>query len=103
MSGEIERAVERYEARKTAIYAGGDRESLDQDRMRTLLVGLDIDLDELNDFRHAVVEASLEVFSRALDEGLNAHMALAHTLAGTWVDGIVTGILMEQDRKEGTP
>ena len=99
MNGEIQKAVERYEDRKVAVYAGGERESLSQDRMRTLLVGLDLDLGELNDFRHAAVGAAMEVYERALKEGLEPPLAMAHVIAGTWVDGIVTGMLLQEDRE----
>lgn len=100
--GEIEDGVRRYEDRKEAVYKG-DRDSgsgaIDTEVMRTLLVGLDLDIEELAEYRVLAAQAALEVFKRATGH-IGAHAAFVHTMAGTWVDGIITGLLIAQAREK---
>ena len=98
---EIENAVRAYEDRKEAVYEG-DRSAgaIHTDVMRTLLVGLDLSIEELAEFRVAASAAAMEVFGKANERTGDARLALAHTFAGTWVDGVVTGMLIQQAREE---
>ena len=102
MTREIEDAVRRYEDRKDAAY-GDDRSDpgLNQDGMRSLLIGLDLDIEELHEYRILAVQAALRMYSLVLAQAtFDRDKALAHTLAGTWVDGIVTGLLIAEARDE---
>lgn len=96
LSGEIGDAIKRYEDRKMALYeSASDRPGINDDLMRTLLVGLELDLRELNVARALAASAAGKVFETALEElGGDAVTAFKHTNAGTWVDGVVTGLLI---------
>lgn len=100
---EIADAIRKYEARKDVVY--GDRErsknsgkAIKTDVMRTLLVGLDLDIEELNEFRMLAAQAAIQVFKGANEQTGDGQSALVHTLAGTWVDGVVTGLLIAEGR-----
>lgn len=100
--GEIQTAVERYKERKLAAIGGGD--TIDngrvegKDAMRRALAGLDIDLEELHEFRVAAAQAAITGMERTMEDGLDSMEALAHAMAGMWVDGLVTGMLLEDGR-----
>lgn len=95
--GEIERAIARYNDRKDAIKEGlgGNLEVRDmgEENMRLLLAGLDIDLGELDFFRRKALGAVLGVAQQ------NPEIPVEHLIAGTWVDGFVTGVILGEGRR----
>ena len=77
--------------RKTAAYGDGDA-NLTADQMRRLLVGLDLDAQELSD----ATERVMRTFLSAL---LTRQTDLVAALRGAWSDGVMTGLLLAQMRE----
>lgn len=89
--GEIKRARKRHYDRKVAGGASNDRLA-EHDESRRILSGLDLDLDELLKLSGDVVAAPIEA-SRA-------GVAPQDLLFGMWVDGLVVGLLLAEQRRE---
>lgn len=99
---EIREAIERFEARKSALSQDDPgRKKLTSDDMRTLLVGLDLDIEELDEYRNMALRAALATFESTIDEvGMDPGTAFCHMIAGTWVDGLVVGVTLAEARKD---
>lgn len=100
--GEIKDAVERYADRKRAALGHGDSgEVRGSETMKLTIVGLDIDLDELHDYRIMAAAAAVQGIKSGELSGMDPLQSMAHALAGMWVDGLVTGIIMQEAREDG--
>lgn len=82
----IRDAVAALDARKTALY-GGASPKVEVDGLRGLMVGLDLSVDELGEMSDLVLSASLRGV-------LAGRTDVCAALRGTWVDGLLTGMLL---------
>lgn len=94
MSARLQDAVSTLNRRKASVNAECARRgvSLTMSEARGLAVGLDVDLDEAHTFAIGAAETALE----ALHHG---RAAIDSALTGTWVDGLLTGLLLAEQRK----
>jgi len=92
-AGEIERAQQRLEERKDAMFSPDQRNQVISERedvYRRLLVGTDLDAVELNDRVAEVTPAYVLLLLSTGD--------FASVLAGTMTDGIIIGVLIAEER-----
>jgi hypothetical protein len=97
--GEIEEAVDRLADKKRAAGVEVDGQTTGEDGARMVFSGLDFDMAELGEMRAAATAAVLGGMSNNLSDGMRPEEALAHAIAGAWVDGIATGVIMGEARK----
>jgi hypothetical protein len=100
--GPIERAVDKMNDRKMAIGCS-EEEGLqgDDNFARMMLSGYDLDLEELDFYRRQMLAAGAESLERNMREGKDFSKAMALALAGTWVDGVQTGINIGREQVGG--
>lgn len=82
--------MDRYEDRKEAMSLHGNANEVETDQIRVLLSGLDLDVEELANLSLYVAHAALT--------GLRHGVPLPGVMKGAWVDGLVTGILLQEAR-----
>lgn len=100
--GEILDTIRKFEARKDAA-VGEERSghaTTEDDGARLVLSGLDLDLEELHEARHMSAAAAIEHINAATAEGMDLNEAVSGVLAGLWVDGLATGMHLQQDREK---
>jgi hypothetical protein len=84
-------AVEALNARKTTEYGGDETVTLPEQRARRVMVGLDLDYDEL-------VEVLDIATCTLLSENVVGHADAYMTVSGAWLDGLLTGLLLAEGR-----
>lgn len=91
VKGELQRASEKYEARKEAI-AIDHTERAPEALMRLLISDLGLDYEEMLRSRGPVIAG--------LAEGLASGLPVPELVHGFWIDGVIVGILLERARNE---
>lgn len=97
--GEVWSAIERLAERKTAIGVGETGENVGAEGQRKMMVGLDLDIEELHEARVQTVEGvarTLEVEGKDWDDLTPEVFGVI--IAGMWVDGLMTGMMIEEGR-----
>lgn len=94
MIASIREAHAALDARRQALIDPDDHPvaavAFDEQRARLLMSGLDIDFDEIASYGQYVAERLLELSIA------NPQMSAVDVLKGTFIDGILTGILRER-------
>lgn len=98
--GEIFDAIKRHGERKEAIGVVGEGENIGRDGQRHLLVGMDLDLHELHLARVEAVKGALNVVEARGGLTEISLGDLGAVIASAWVDGITTGMMIEEARDE---
>lgn len=110
---ELGRAINAMSDRKQSLLRGADREpiyeeedgmgAMDQSSMeeaRALTIGFDIDYDELINASGRVADVSYEGMRReVIDQDYPITKAIPELFASLWMDGVLTGIMLMQQRK----
>ena len=91
MAGELMTAVNRLEGRKQAAGVS-DQQRAPEDAVRFVLAEFDLDLDELKEIRMAVAGSGI----RAAASGFS----LVEIVDATWVDGLITGLMLAEERQK---
>jgi hypothetical protein len=95
MEGKIAKAMQRRAERQSAVLGKEFDDSKngvvteDADTVRLMLSGLDIDRMEMLEASMAAVESALG----AIEDGVPP----IYVLKGLWVDGLLTGLLIEEE------
>jgi hypothetical protein len=89
--GEIADAVHRYTDRKKAAGVAPEGSKMPEGAARLIISGFDLDYDELLECQIDVVKVA---FAAALSH------PLPEVFFGQWIDGLVTGLVMGQIRRE---
>lgn len=98
--GEIIEAIEKFDQRKAALRIEPEGTiAADNDTARLMLSGFDIDLEELNVARVAAAESARLAVNEKMENGGDATQVIGTEFASLWVDGFVTGMLMQKGRE----
>lgn len=87
-------AVDAMDERKVAVYGDGDG-LVYEGQQRRLMVGLDLDFDEL----HNIASLGASIWLTGL---LTGACDIGEALRGLWADGVMTGLLLAEMRKKET-
>lgn len=87
--GEINDAMNRYQARKQAAGNTGT-ETAKEDMARLVLSGTDLDLEELLSHKREMIATA--------EKGYKSGIPIGEIVFGMWVDGMVVGIEIEKAR-----
>jgi hypothetical protein len=104
VSGELQKAVARFEERKMAmnVFAEEDIAAItDDEGARMMFSGLDLDFEEISALRMTMVEAALDGLRQDAERGVETGSSLAAALAGLFIEGLVVGMLTEKGRHDG--
>lgn len=94
MAHEIKAAADRYNERKEAAAVEGQGRGgqvVGDDVVALVTSGLDLDVGELHDGQRAAIDAARR--------GLMAGVPVTNIVGGLWVDGVVTGVMLQQARE----
>lgn len=98
---EIWNAIKRLSERKDAIAVGQVGENVGSDGQRQLMVGMDIDIAELHQARIQAVEGvGRTMLAKDLTLETMGADEFGALIAGMWVDGLMTGVLLQEAREK---
>lgn len=89
--GEIEDAMNRYQARKEAA-GNDDTTTAGEDLARKALSGTDLDLEEILSHKHEMVTVA--------ERGYRNGIPIGEIVFGMWIDGMVVGVEIEKAREK---